>query len=357
MFPAASRFALIAVLAVSGGVSACAQVDNPRAAPSRPGTSATKAPAVRPVATKKFAGIDYVNIADAASRLGFKLIWVERGKKVKLAGSGAHAELEAGTRDITVNGLRVFLGDTTVGSGRTVYVSKIDFERCLAPLLRPGYGATPPSRPDIIVLDPGHGGRDTGTSLLEKVYALDVAKRTKKILEAEGFNVAMTREEDVTVELGDRPAFANARKADLFVSIHFNALENNATVSGAEVYTFPPANQHGAEWWSSMKKDDAYFKTEPEPVNRHDHWSVVLAGAIHRHFIQDLKLFDRGKKLKPLGALRSLNCPGVLVECGFLTHEGEAKKIATPEYRQKLAVSIADGIRDYCVTLQKVRGG
>jgi N-acetylmuramoyl-L-alanine amidase len=83
------------------------------------------------------------------------------------------------------------------------------------------------------------------------------------------------------------------------------------------------------------------------PVNRFDHWSVVLAQAIHRRFVVDLDAFDRGKKIAHWGVLRQLNCPGVLIECGFLTSPTEARKIATPAYRQKLAEAIATGIRDY----------
>jgi N-acetylmuramoyl-L-alanine amidase len=77
---------------------------------------------------------------------------------------------------------------------------------------------------------------------------------------------------------------------------------------------------------------------------------VVLAHAIQRRFVRDLKSFDRGKKLAHWGVLRSLNCPGVLIECGFLTSDAEARKIATSAHRQKLAIALAGGIRDYAAT-------
>ena len=72
-----------------------------------------------------------------------------------------------------------------------------------------------------------------------------------------------------------------------------------------------------------------------------------MAHHVQRRLVTDLKAFDRGKKLAHWGVLRGLNCPGVLIECGFLTSEVEARKIATPQYRQKLAEAIAAGIRDY----------
>jgi N-acetylmuramoyl-L-alanine amidase len=221
--------------------------------------------------------------------------------------------------------------------------------------VRPGIGpgAVPVPGGKVVVLDPGHGGKDNGTSKLEKVHALDVAARAKKILEAAGFKVVMTRAEDVYLTLAERPAIALANKADLFVSIHFNALPRDAKTSGVEVYTFPPPRQRGTNAWSPGERNNA--EDEASPVNRHDYWSSALAHAIHGRFVNDLKAFDRGKKLMHLGVLRPLRCPGVLLECGFLTSEVEAKKIATPAYRQQLAQAIAAGIRDYAAVLDAAR--
>lgn len=314
-----------------------------RKAPARP------ASATRPLPTKKFAGVDYVNAVDAAARLGLKFTWVKRGQQATFTGPNARAELEEGTRDIVVNGLRVFLGDPVVGSGGKLYVSRIDFERCLSPQLRPGFGVPAPRAPRTIVLDPGHGGRDHGTSTHEKTFALDVALRTKKLLEAGGFRVVLTRDDDVYVEHADRATIANTNQADAFVSIHFNALPNDSKTQGVEVYTFPPQNQRTTNSWSPGRKGDA--EDEASPNNAQDHWNVVLAQALHRGLVQGLKSPDRGKKLMQLKVLRPLRCPGVLVECGFLTSEAEARKIATPAYRQQIAQVLADGIEAYAATV------
>lgn len=342
-FFAALMVAGMAVPAIAG--------EPARSAPSRPGTLNTaSAPAVP---TRKIGGIDYVRVADIATRLDLRVTWVERGKKLTLTGASANALLETDTRDVRVNGVRVFLGDPVADAGGQLYVSRIDFERCLAPMLRPGYGVAPVAAPKIVVLDPGHGGKDSGTSSNEKVYALDVAKRAKKVLEDAGFTVILTREEDVFIELPQRPAIAIANKADVFVSIHFNALERDARTSGMEIYTYPPQFQRSANSWSLGRTSDA--NEEALPANRQDQWNVTLAHAIHRRFIGELKTFDRGKKLMHLAVLKALDCPGVLVECGFLTSEAEAKKVATPEYRQELAEAIAGGVRDYAGTVGKVR--
>jgi N-acetylmuramoyl-L-alanine amidase len=71
--------------------------------------------------------------------------------------------------------------------------------------------------------------------------------------------------------------------------------------------------------------------------------------------VNDLKSFDRGKKIAHWGVLRGLTSPGVLVECGFLTSDAESRKIATPQHRQRLAVALAAGIRDYAATAESSR--
>lgn len=337
--------------------------DTPRrVTPSRPSTTTpatsqgNEAVSKAPVAAKKFGTLDYVSAADIAARLGLKATWLERGRRLSLSGSSVRAELENDTRDITVNGTRVFLGDPILDSGGQLYLSRIDFERCLAPMLRPGYGT--PAQPALktIVLDPGHGGKDNGTSVNEKTFALDVAKRAKKILETAGHRVVLTRDNDTFLELPDRSAIANASRAGLFVSIHFNAVPKDSKTSGVEVYTFAPKHQHSTGWWSLSTKEDPHLETSDMPVNRFDHWSVALAHAIHRRFVADVKSFDRGKKLAHLGVLRQLECPGVLIECGFLTSEAEARKIATGAHRQKLAAAIAAGILDYVAHGDAKRG-
>ena len=335
-----------------------------RAAPSRPGAGSTASRASS-LPTKKFSGIDYVSLADVAARLGLKLGWVKRGKIASLAGSGARAEIEADSREATINGLRVFLGDKAEELRGQLYVSRIDFERCLTPMLRPGRGTVALPPPKTIVLDPGHGGNDPGKineklKVNEKTFTLDVAVRVKKLLEAAGWRVVLTRDDDDALDadkqkdLAKRAAVANAKRADLFVSIHFNALDRDTRTSGVEIFNFAPANQHAAEWWSTLSKNDPHFEKTDQPVNRFDHWSVVLSQAIHRRFVTDLKTFDRGKKLAHWGVLRPLNCPGVLVECGFLTSDVEARKIATAVYRQQIAQAIAAGLRDYRSTLSSV---
>ena len=350
MSPAALRILAAAFVIGAAADARLSAADAARSTPLRPGGAAaaaapTTSPAAASLRTRKIAGVDYVSAADVAAQLGLKLTTAERGRKAILSDRSLRAELEKDDREITVNGLRVFLGEPVFDAGGQLYVSRIDFERSLTPLLRPGQGVPPQPAPKTIVLDPGHGGKDNGTSAQEKTYALDVARRAKKILEAAGHRVVLTRDADVFLDLPQRGALANGSRADVFASIHFNALPNDTKTSGVEIFTFAPQSQRSTNSWSPRVADDT--EKESAPVNRYDHWSVVLAHAIHRRFVVDLKSFDRGKKLAHWGVLRGLNCPGVLIECGFLTSEAEARKIATPQHRQKLAEAIAAGIRDY----------
>lgn len=377
MSPAATRLAALGALTVltcadpraakgaatSGHVVAwltSASVGLTAAAPTRP----TVVPGLR------IADVDYVSATDLVLWLGLKGAWAEPRRRFLLtdkANPANRAELNADSRETTINGLRVFLGAPTVLRADRLYVSKIDVERCLAPLLRPGLGARLPPPPKIIVLDPGHGGKDDGAEnkgvgVKEKTMTLDVALRLKKLLEAAGYKVMLTRTGDEplspikAVDLALRPEFANREHADLFVSIHFNAIESDArSTRGTETYTYPPRLQHATEWWSQWHRDDPDLQTEEQPANRFDHWNMVLAQAMHRAMLQTLKTEDRGKKIRHLAVLKTLNCPGVLVEPAFVTDDGEARRILSPAFRQQAAEALAAGIRSYAGTLDALR--
>ncbi|HYD82704.1 MAG TPA: N-acetylmuramoyl-L-alanine amidase, partial [Opitutus sp.] len=142
-----------------------------------------------------------------------------------------------------------------------------------------------------------------------------------------------------------RAIIANRANADVFVSIHFNALPNDQRTRGTEVFTFAPARQRSTNAWSLGANDDT--EQAAAPANRHDAANAMLAHALHRELLEELKTFDRGKKIGHLGVLRGLNCPGVLVESGFLSNDEEARLIATPAYRQRIAEALAEGIGDY----------
>jgi N-acetylmuramoyl-L-alanine amidase len=307
---------------------------------------------------RRIGRVDHVALVDVARVLGLSFAAADQGRRATLQAPGISAAFEAESREATLNGLRLFLGDPVALAGGVLCLSRADFERAVAPVLRPGFGLDPRPAPKVIVLDAGHGGNDPGRvnaplKINEKTLTLDVARRTRRLLEAEGFKVVLTRESDTFIALPQRAAASNVVQADAFVSIHFNALPQDARTSGVEVYTFPPRGQRSANSWGPGAKEDA--EHHASPVHRVDGWSALLAHTLHGRLVGDLKAADRGRKLMHLAVLRPLQAPGVLVECGFLTSEAESRRIATPEYRQQLAAALAAGIRDYARAVEAAR--
>lgn len=320
-------------------------------------------PSLAALPTVKISGTEYVKADDFAGRFGLSVSWLERGERLRLKSQWTTIDLEGGSRITSFNGLRLDLGDPVAAHRGRLYVSRIDHDRCLVPLLRPDLGGPIPGAPKIVAIDAGHGGSDNGTEnrrlgLKEKVFTLDVALRLKKVLEEGGYGTFLTRSDDTRLasssklDLPLRAEAANRANADLFISIHFNALENDTKTHGAEIYTYAPQHQRSAASWGAGRSD---ARDDPAPVNRFDHLSVVLAHLIHREVLESLRTHDRGQKLAHWAVLEPLNCPGVLVEAGFLTNDGEGRKIATPEYRQQIAEAIAAGVRAYADALDRAR--
>ncbi|MSU69919.1 MAG: hypothetical protein EXS39_03925 [Opitutaceae bacterium] len=330
------------------------------------GEAAVRVPPARPaaLATTRFNNLEYVSVADAAVRLGLGFAVAETGRKITLDDRENKVELAAESREAAVNGLRIFLGNAVVLRNGRFYLSKIDFDRELTPMLRPALAGPAPGRPKVIALDPGHGGVDNGMEsrplgLKEKVLTLEVALRAKKLLEADGYKVVLTRNDDrqlgsdKATDFKNRGLVVNRAKADLMVSIHFNSLYPDTKTSGTEVYTFTRRGQRSDQSWGLGESDDT--ETEAAPVNGFDPWSSLLAHAMHREVIRHLQTFDRGHKTKHLAVLRGLTCPGVLVEAVFLSNEAEAKRAVLPEYLQRIAEAVANGIRAYAATLDALR--
>ena len=299
-----------------------------------------------------------VNVTDVAARLGLNVHWTHPALRVELSDGGRRLILETGRREALINGLRVFLGHPVTASRGQLYVSAIDFEACLVPLLKPALIKRRPARPKIIAIDAGHGGVDQGTEnrrlgYKEKTFTLDVSRRLKTLLEKQGYTVVLTRPTDATVDKLTRVMIANRAGADLFVSVHFNALPNDQKTQGSEVFTFAPQFQRSTNSWSPLEPDDT--EIDSAPANRFDAWNSLLAHMIHRELLAGLKTWDRGKKIGHLGVLRGLTCPGVLVESGFLSNDTEARKIGTEAYRQQTAAALAAGIQAYVAQLDALR--
>jgi N-acetylmuramoyl-L-alanine amidase len=194
-----------------------------------------------------------------------------------------------------------------------------------------------------VVIDAGHGGHDNGAArngLREKDLTLDTALRLESKLRKRGFAVVMTRRDDRFIDLAERCAVANRIPRALFVSIHFN---DNATASGDGVETFYASAKTTSSdaGWSLA----GWFTERPEPSPMDN--GLGLARAVQNAVIAGVGAVDRGVKQANFAVVRLTRCPAVLVEGGFINNPVRARRIAMPEYRERLAEGIAEGVSEY----------
>lgn len=220
----------------------------------------------------------------------------------------------------------------------------------------------------MVVLDPGHGGAQGGATspsgLQEKDLALTLAKKVKKALERElGATVVLTRERDVMMQLSERVTFANAKKPDLFVSIHANSMptkQQRLVNDGIETY-FLSASASGDQAKKVAARENAEAGGQPKGAagdtlsfiladlqraeTHHD--SSRLAYAVHEALIEATGATDRGVQQAPFYVLMGLEAPAVLVEVGFISHPVEGRKLADDEYQDTLARAITRGVAHF----------
>lgn len=320
-----------------------------------PAAVARSAP--RAAAETRIGGITYVNANEFFGRFGLKSHRLQRSK-ARFTSKWTTIELEMDSRDQLVNGLRVFFGDPVRLHRGRAWISKLDAEHLLSPILRPGHEQSRVPALKRIVLDAGHGGKDPGkinsrVNVTEKEMAFDTVARIKALLEKDGFEVFLTRSDDTNPEFTTRAELADRVGADLFISLHYNSVASGADrVQGVEVFTMTPQFQYST---SDHGRDDDNGAKKANPGNRFDHWNAVAGYLMHREMIGDLKVSDRGLKRARWKVLVLAQCPAVYVEAGYLSNDAEARKIATPEYRQKIAESVRDGVQAYAGALAAVR--
>ena len=170
-------------------------------------------------------GHAYVRARDWAKANRLEPAWIQREKTMQLANGSTRIVIEMDSRVMTFNGISVALSRPVAYRNAAVYISQLDVDTVLAPLINPPRLASG-KKISTICLDPGHGGRDPGfvvASKQEKKYVLLLAQELQAMLVKQGFKVVLTRKRDTFPELSDRAATANRAGADLFVSLHFNA--------------------------------------------------------------------------------------------------------------------------------------
>lgn len=193
----------------------------------------------------------------------------------------------------------------------------------------------------VIYLDAGHGGSDPGAAYYgqqEKTLNLDMQNRLKTKLEKLGYQVVLTRSDDRFVDLLPRSEKANQSNADLFISIHFNAA-TSPSASGVETYYY----QYYSDYPSRINKT---YHNDKERLRL----SASLASTIQNSVVGTSGAKNGGVKRNTFAVLRETTAPAVLLELGYLSNSAENRKIATVDYREKLANGIVQGITDYYKT-------
>jgi N-acetylmuramoyl-L-alanine amidase len=253
--------------------------------------------------------------------------------------------LGIGSHEATWNGVEFNLGFAPEFIDGEVFLHGLDLQKNLEPLLCGPLLSFGTNR--TIVIDPGHGGSNLGThSVLdgryEKEFTLDWAKRLKPLLETNGWKVLLTHSSDVLVSNYDRVTFAEMRHADLFISLHFNAPgDGDKKANGLETYCITPTGMP-----STLTRNFADPWSEILPNNGFDAQNLQLAVRVHSAILRATGMEDRGvRRARFETVLRGQNRPAILVEGGYLSNTAEAKRIESPEYRQKLAQAIADALK------------
>jgi N-acetylmuramoyl-L-alanine amidase len=192
--------------------------------------------------------------------------------------------------------------------------------------INPTYGKQPVARrraPNgrvVIVVDPGHGGKDSGApgigGLLEKNVVLPISQRVASVLEQNGVQVVLTRNSDYFVELQGRVDMADRANADLFVSVHSNSIDGRPDVNGLETYYY----------------DSGYD----------------LARVVHNTILESIpSLRNRGVRKARFYVLRKSSMPSILVETGYMSGVEDNPRLGSPEYQNRMADAIAQGILRY----------
>lgn len=219
--------------------------------------------------------------------------------------------------------------------------------------------------PDVIVIDPGHGGHDSGAvgpdGLEEKTVTLAIARTlAEKIRERCACKVLLTRDDDTFIPLRDRTAFANQNKADLFISIHMNAAPKKDVDGFETFFASIDATDEDARKVAELENgsDSRGGVTPAEAEDLKDiirdlestasnHESSILAETIQTSLLKTAKGEDRGVKQAPFAVLITADMPAVLVEVGFITNPKVERRLNSKKGREEIADSIVDGIAGF----------
>lgn len=251
------------------------------------------------------------------------------------------------------------------------YVLKFLLEPEVAPLQLPDIQGPDDAERPLIVIDPGHGGRDPGTvkqlpgnrQVFEKDIVLSLSLELRdKLLEGGGVRVAMTREDDRIIPLAYRPEIARQLDADLFLSIHADSAGDRSDVSGASIYTL--SNEASSEAAARFaERENAADRLNGITIDvENDQVSEILVELSQQRTQEDASEFSAlimregegridfhpfARRSAALAVLRAPDVPGVLFESGFVTNDQDLARLMTEEGRDDYAEVLESAIRVY----------
>lgn len=300
-----------------------------------PATPTAEAPTVGTWHVREVDGVEYVPLEDLRSF--YKLMPLQpKGRKVagqRMVGNG-EVELRFGPAPCELyiqERLCVLTHPVQEDATGDLLVSKLDVVQVIEPILRPTYIANR-SAVRTVVIDPAHGGHDTGTVTpyaREADVALVVATKLGAELKKRGYEVVFTQEQNQYQSPQARVDKANAAPAAIFVSLHLNS--GRSDMKGAQTYTVAPAGKN----------------EKPLPGHEFSQASMALAMAVQSSLVEKAGAEDGGCRRAHFSPLNSLRCPSVMVELGFATHPEEGTRLSTEEYQLKLVEALAMGIDSF----------
>lgn len=230
----------------------------------------------------------------------------------------------------------------------------------------PGSTAAPSATPaemrlraiSIVVLDPGHGGDDTGvrastaTPIAEKDLALELARRIEALVTSQtGARVLLSRAADVHLATPDRTSFANEARADLFLSIHANG-SPSPSAHGFRVYYHDSSSADAGPAAAGPAPALAWPLAQRDSESKSAHFAELLRESL----TTKVAIADRGVKRVPMSVLEGSTCPSVVLEIGFLSNKDEALALSTSAVQDAIAQAVADAIQKMDATLAGAEG-
>ncbi len=219
---------------------------------------------------------------------------------------------------------------------------------------------------DVIVIDPGHGGEDSGavgkSGLAEKEVTLDIAQRLKDLLKKEkGLKVILTRETDVLIPLEERTQIANRNEADLFISIHTNASKKR-TARGCETFFLASAKSDEARSVAALENSSVRFEHPDDVSYNLDDLDFILMDLVQSEYLKEslnlatiiqkqlkrkLSIPSRGVNQAGFVVLNKAYMPAVLVETAFISNKKEEALLKKDSFRQKIAQALYQSIKEF----------